>query len=258
MKKIAWLFIFLGGLAWSQDIQSILERNPFDPNRGKQEEEQVEEEPEIEEIEVEELPILDGTMVLGSTRVAIFSFEQDGTKMSARVEMKHTTDYMLYLREDRPSAVPEAALPGRRPPRTRRLERVRDRRNRTGPAPNRANPDEDEEKTSRIREPIPNGRIAGYRVTSIAHDHVLLTGDGADIRLEMFREDTEKSRGGTKQAVSRPTAKPLPRPPRRPPNQQTAPQPRGEPKNRNNANRAAKKPEDPERKAKTEEIKKKF
>lgn len=62
----------------------ILERNPFDPDRG-----QVEAEPE-EPVEVVPvgMPILEGTLLFGDTQFAIFSGKEEGKRVSFRVPLE--------------------------------------------------------------------------------------------------------------------------------------------------------------------------
>jgi len=70
---------------WGQDIESIRERNPFDPNLVRAEEESAEETPEAEVSE--QLPILDGTVILGDTRIALFTVAMEGQPTSKRVKV---------------------------------------------------------------------------------------------------------------------------------------------------------------------------
>ena len=83
--------------AWCQDdIQSILERDPFDPDRGKKEEEEIvdEEEPLLPP---QDLPILEGTIIVGQTRIAMFSFMDAGKKVSVHAVFKESeSGYMLF------------------------------------------------------------------------------------------------------------------------------------------------------------------
>ena len=86
--KILLLFFFCLS-AWGQvDIQSILDRDPFDPDRGQKEEDKVEE--EEEQILPLDLPVLDGTIIVGETRIAIFSFLLEGKPASARARLNDT------------------------------------------------------------------------------------------------------------------------------------------------------------------------
>lgn len=79
------MILILNLTLWGQDIESILERNPFDPNRGKAEEETAEEVPEAEISD--QLPILDGTVILGDTRIALFTVAKEGQPTSKRVKV---------------------------------------------------------------------------------------------------------------------------------------------------------------------------
>ncbi len=198
MRYVFWLL--LGMLAWGQDIQGIVDRNPFDPDRGKKDVEG--KEPELDEtpdISAREMPILDGTMILGETRIAIFSLTHEGQPITARVEMKgNSGNYNLYLREKKKPA----PKPGRRNRAGRGKE---NRKPRTLPnkmrKPLNLEPKGEEEKEKKLKtfaDPIPNGKIAGYTVTEIDRDYVQLSGDGAPVRVEMYAEGVEKTRGGSK------------------------------------------------------------
>ena len=79
------IFALIGLTCYGQDIENILERNPFDPNRGKAEEEATEETAEAEV--TEQMPILDGTVIIGETRIALFTVTKEGQPVSKRVRV---------------------------------------------------------------------------------------------------------------------------------------------------------------------------
>lgn len=83
-----WLWLcLLSSLSFAQtDIQSIIERDPFDPNRGQKEAE--EEEAPVEEAPAIDLPILDGTMIIGKSKYAIFTYIEEGKPVTTRVKLK--------------------------------------------------------------------------------------------------------------------------------------------------------------------------
>lgn len=85
MKYI--MILFLATSVFAQDLESTLERNPFDPNRGIKE--ASEEVAEVEEAGVvtQDMPILDGTIIAGEFRLALFTFTAEGKPTSARVKV---------------------------------------------------------------------------------------------------------------------------------------------------------------------------
>lgn len=84
MKQFFLLCCLCFGLqVAAQDIQSILDSNPFDPMRGKTEEEVTED--TTEEVVPVDLPVLDGTIIAGGTRIALLTYMLEGKNTSARV-----------------------------------------------------------------------------------------------------------------------------------------------------------------------------
>jgi len=78
MKYIFLLMFSVVALA-QPDIATIVENDPFDPDRGKKdiaEEEILEEEAPVPL----DLPTLDGTMVIGKKKIALFSYMEEGKK----------------------------------------------------------------------------------------------------------------------------------------------------------------------------------
>jgi len=68
-------------------IDNILDRDPFDPERG-QETDEVE---VVEPVVVERnLPVLDGTLIIGEKRIALFSFLEEGRPTTERVLLNET------------------------------------------------------------------------------------------------------------------------------------------------------------------------
>lgn len=78
MKFIFIFFIACAALA-QPDIASIVDNDPFDPDRGRKEvvEEQVMEEAAPPPAD---LPVLDGTMVIGKKKFALFSYMEEGKR----------------------------------------------------------------------------------------------------------------------------------------------------------------------------------
>ncbi len=234
MKKLITLILLVMTgvtvLAQDRDIQHIVDRNPFDPDRGRVEEEiETPEEVVEEDVAPEELPVLDGTMVIGSMRVAIMSAQKDGRPVSIRVEMTgQGSDYLLYLRE---KSAPPKKNKSNRPPR-----RPRTQNDEVAEliAKKRQELEEEEEEVERlVINGEPNAKIGPYLVTKITREAVWLKGSGEPIKLEMFREGVEKSRGGTKS----PPPKPKPTPKARPAvNNNSKGRPTPNPNVRNNKN----------------------
>ena len=221
-----WIFLTISLLvfapnAWTQGpeaIQDIIDRNPFDPNRGAKEAEEEKEEETIEDEPMAvNLPILDGIMVLGRTKVAMFTFEKEGKPMSARVEMIGEGNYDLYIREKK---ITKPANNRRKPARRGAQNANQNKNQRAG----RAVPNlgmvkeivEPEEDKPLFIKPIRNGKIAGYSIAEIGSDFVKLNGTKEPLR--MLQEGSDKKRGGTKKAVVRkpppkkPGARPVPKP----------------------------------------------
>jgi len=70
------------------DVDRLLDRNIFDPDRGKKVEEEIDEPEEVlaEEIS-KDMPVLDGTLIIGDTKIALFTYIKDGQPISARVSV---------------------------------------------------------------------------------------------------------------------------------------------------------------------------
>lgn len=71
------LFLLAGNLFAQENIDDILARNPFDENRGKLEEGEAEAEV-VEEVIPGDMPVLDGTIMAGEFRIAMFTIKEDG------------------------------------------------------------------------------------------------------------------------------------------------------------------------------------
>jgi len=70
------------------DIDRLLDRNIFDPDRGKKPEEETEEPEEVPvEVVSKDMPVLDGTLIIGETKIALFTYLQEGQPVSARVRV---------------------------------------------------------------------------------------------------------------------------------------------------------------------------
>lgn len=88
MKLIFCLLI--GCSAFAQpDIATIVDNDPFDPDRGRKE--------VVEEAVLEEeapmpvdLPVLDGTMVIGKRKLAMFTYMEEGKRKYASVTINET------------------------------------------------------------------------------------------------------------------------------------------------------------------------
>lgn len=165
--KFFILFLITSSL-WAQDnIQTILERDPFDPNRGQVDEEEVEPEEEEEEVVLpDNMPVLDGTIIFGDVRIAMFSLEVNGQKLTARAEMRGASnDYVLYVRQPK-SQRGESAL-----------------------------------SANSLGEP--NGKLGEYTIAKIDTNQVELRKEaGRVVPLEMYLRDA-KDRGGSKDAAAK-------------------------------------------------------
>lgn len=133
---ICWLLLpTLLVMAQDDAVHTIISNDPFDPDRGVAAVEETEAALEVEEIVVQDadLPVLDGIILLGKTRMALFS-------------------------------------------------------NVIG--------DEGEPRNRTVRL---NGDVAGYQVTAIEREHVVLTANGQTTTLRLF-SGQKKARGGSKKA----------------------------------------------------------
>ena len=216
MKHLILLICFfcllpLPVAAQVDEIQSIVDRNPFDPDRGKKEEEEDPEETEAEdEAPAVDLPVLDGTIIYGNTKIAVLSFQKDGMNLTARVEMlPENQGYQLYLREKKKAAKKGRGIGASRRDIPNIRENKRDlKRNPRNPASNllkgKLQEEEEDEGPKFPLDGERNGKIAGYKVVDITRDYIMLEGTEAPFKLEMYREGTKDGRGGSKQAVARP------------------------------------------------------
>ena len=98
-----YLLVFLiACAAWAQpDISSIVENDPFDPDRGRKEaaEEQVLEEAAPPPTDV---PVLDGTMVIGKKKFALFSYMEEGKRKYQSASLNEVVaGYKITLIQDR-------------------------------------------------------------------------------------------------------------------------------------------------------------
>jgi len=245
-------------LAQDRDIQHIVDRNPFDPDRGRVEEEEgAETTPPEEDTIPEEMPVLDGTMVIGNMRVAIMSAQKDGKTVSIRVEMTGKgSDYLLYLREkSHPPKKNKSNRPSRRP-RTQNDEVAK-------LLEGQLNKEDEEDEIERlVINGEPNGKIGPYLVTKITREAVWLNGGGEPIKLEMFREGVEKSRGGTKTAPPKAKPKPQTRPSAKPGDPKAKPGIKPASKNSNKNNKKnfnkRKQPPKPRGSSRAQDLKERF
>ncbi len=82
---LSFLALFAVGLATAQNLQSIVDHDPFDVMRGKVVVEPVEqEEPEVVPIN---LPTLDGTIIAGDKKVALLTLTDAGNAKATRVSL---------------------------------------------------------------------------------------------------------------------------------------------------------------------------
>jgi len=103
--KSTRLFCLLFFSPWQLLAQNygaeIIEANPFDPNRGQKPEPVAEEAAIIPEV----LPVLDGTVLFGESRFAIFSYYEGGEARSRRVTVKESFAGYEVMEIDQESAV---------------------------------------------------------------------------------------------------------------------------------------------------------
>ncbi|CAM2006452.1 hypothetical protein [Acanthopleuribacter pedis] len=171
------LFLCAGLFAQNQ-VDDIVDRDPFDPNRGK---EQVEEEEKVEEI-VEVTPTnvefqLDGTIIFPSRKMAIIKYKPDPSEMESPVAARVRN---IAGRNQNPKTnVARRNKPIRRP---RNIK--------------------SQMETKRLSE---NDKLQGYLVAKIESDHVVLTKGREQLTLRMF-DGTKTNRGGSKKI-----AKPAPK-----------------------------------------------
>lgn len=82
---LIFLAVFAVGTAAAQNLQSIVDHDPFDVMRGKVVvEPEVKEEPEVVPIN---LPTLDGTIIAGDKRIALLTLTDAGNAKPARVSL---------------------------------------------------------------------------------------------------------------------------------------------------------------------------
>lgn len=87
--KLLALLALACPLAWAQTVSGIIDRDPFDPDRGREEvveEEEPEPEPEVV-VPKGELPTLDGTLMIGKEKYAIFTTKDRGKETTHRVRL---------------------------------------------------------------------------------------------------------------------------------------------------------------------------
>lgn len=100
MRFLFLLFLSFGVIAHAQvDINQVLERDIFDPMRGKEPVEEKEEKPEaVPEVKAKDEPILDGVLIVGNTRIAMFTVLLEGTPTPVRTKVNETitgTNYRI-------------------------------------------------------------------------------------------------------------------------------------------------------------------
>lgn len=83
--------LMFGASLLAQDyVDNIIKRNPFDPDRGQTSEEP-DEEPEIV-IPTRGMPTLDGTIIIGDIKYALFTYTADGRPKSTRIKVDETIE----------------------------------------------------------------------------------------------------------------------------------------------------------------------
>lgn len=168
--KFSLLFSFLFCLTASgfgqNQIDEIVDRDPFDPSRGKKEEVVVEEEEkEVVEVQPENVAfVLDGTVIFPNNRMAIIQ----------------------YTPEPEPAVDRGRMLPPTRGKNAARRSPVRRPGNRA-----RSN-----KKTESSRLSL-NEELQGYKLTQVESDYVVLTKGREQLTLRMFNGSKE-DRGGSK------------------------------------------------------------
>lgn len=100
MITMLGLCVLLSPASGAQDyIDTILSKNPFDPDRGAQPEvEEVEEEPQIVP---RDLPVLDGTIIIGEYHAAIFSYREEGRPVSKAVTLNESIQGYTVVKVER-------------------------------------------------------------------------------------------------------------------------------------------------------------
>ena len=87
------ILLLLVGPFFAQDlVNSIIEKNPFDPDRGQKPEEVVE---NVEEPLPSDLPVCDGTLILGESRYAMFTFLVEGKMVAECLEVQESSNGYL-------------------------------------------------------------------------------------------------------------------------------------------------------------------
>ena len=87
------ILLLLASPFFAQDlVNSIIEKNPFDPDRGQKPEEVVE---NVEEPLPADLPVCDGTLILGENRYAMFTFQVEGKMVSECLEVQERSNGYL-------------------------------------------------------------------------------------------------------------------------------------------------------------------
>lgn len=181
--KFSLLFSFLFCLTATgfgqNQIDEIVDRDPFDPNRGKKEEVVEEEEvKEVVEVEPENVTfVLDGTVIFPNLRMAIIQYTPEPEPAVNRGRMLPPTRGKNNARRS----------PVRRP----------GNRGRAG------------KKTESSRLSL-NEELQGYKLTQVESDYVVLTKGREQLTLRMF-DGKKEDRGGSKK-IAKAAPKKVPRP----------------------------------------------
>jgi len=84
--KILLIFLLFGSAAFAQEgVDHLLERNLFEPERGQKEDDSPEEE-EVVPIS-KDMPVFDGTVFIGDTKIAMFTYMLEGKQTSASIQL---------------------------------------------------------------------------------------------------------------------------------------------------------------------------
>ena len=174
------------------DIQEIVDRNPFDPNRGKVTTIEVTPTKETPPDPEAPLPQLDGVLQFDSLKIALLRGKVKGFEVAYKIDFDtQAGEYDLTIRRIQKAKKPQPKT------RTKHLNR-RARRNRIS----RSKPKPPPVEIPRVQE-IPNGTILGYSVAEVTGSSVLLEDDRGEQReLKMFQPGSGKERGGTKKTLS--------------------------------------------------------
>lgn len=181
-SPIKYLLLFgtmLSGLLLAQNqVDDIVDRDPFDPNRGKEEEVVEEKVEEVVEVTPENVDFqLDGTILFSTRKMAIIKYRPDPSEMESPIAARG--------RNNR-SSVKSRNLKGKS--RNKPVRRPRNVKNQM--------------KTKRLSE---NEKLQGYLVAKIESDHVVLTKGREQLTLRMF-DGSKTDRGGSKK-ITKPAPK---------------------------------------------------